>query len=315
VAPGRALDAAGMAEGGPERRAIDAALERLGRSGQPVGDFTYGVAPADGLAPLAALKSADEALNAAKDAGGRGTIRVVEGGTAREWTPPADAAPAPLPAPAPRDTTAEVERLESRLTERERRLFRESSFRDPLTLTRTYDYVPLKARDWDREYARGGEATLLSARNLKQINDLLGHEAGDRYLSRLGGVLRQAIARARRRGLDVQEPVRVASKEFLLVGRDASAVAEAVRREVAKQFAAGRILPEAEVARLRGEAARRGLVPPGRIPLIGTLRTVSEPIAGRGGRADVLKALDRAFVRLETVKRAEDSEPPAGVAR
>ncbi len=307
--PGRVLSAAGMAEGGAERRAIAAAVERLGRVGQPVGSFTCGVAPAGELAPLAALKSADSALNEAKEQGRRATIRVVEGGAAREWTPPpAEAAPIVLAAPAPRDTASEVAALEARLDEHELRLFRETSFRDPLTTARNYEYLELKAADWDKEYSSvAALAVLASARNLKQINDLLGHDAGDAYLHRVGAILRRTVNQARRRKLDAHEPVRVASKEFLIVGRDAAVVVETARREVARQFSAGRILPAAEIARLRAESVRRGLVPARRADYIGTLRVVSEPLTGPDGRVDSRRALDRAFERLEAAKLSESS--------
>ncbi|MBI3564357.1 MAG: diguanylate cyclase [Elusimicrobia bacterium] len=310
--PEKLLAAAGIAAA--ERAAIARAAERVGRAGQPVGDFTYGVASALGRAPVDALKAADEALNAAKEVpGGRGSVRVAsdDGGHA-EWVPPArDGAAPELPPARPRpDTARSLTELESRLDAQERTFFREAAFRDPLTLARSYDYVGLQAAEWDRAYAGGGKASLLSARNLKQINDLLGHDAGDRYLRRLGVVIRRELVRARRAGLDVREPVRVASKEFLLVGRDADQAAERVRRAVAKDIEAGRMLSRDEVARLRREVRERGLVPAGRENYIGTLRVVDERLDDGAGRADSRGALDRAFERLEDAKRAEDAAGP-----
>jgi GGDEF domain-containing protein len=313
--PGKLLDAAGLVAGGAERRAIDAARARLGRGGQPVGDFTYGVASAVGLDPAAALANADAALNAAKNGGRRGVVSVAKAdGTAEDWIAPpaAGTAPALPPARAAQPTAAAVAELEARLSPHEKALFREAAFRDPLTLTRSYDYVNMRAAEWDRAYARGGTVVITSARNLKQINDLLGHEAGDRYLRELGVILRQEIVKARRKSkLDVQEPVRVASKEFLLVGRDAEAVANLAAKAVAKAFEGGRMLASDEVERLRSEVAAKGLAPSGRVGLIGTLRVVSEPIDA-GGHTDSKAALDRAFVKLEAAKRAEDdaAAPP-----
>ncbi len=308
--PGKLLEAAGIEPGGAEHRAIAAAQARLGRGGQPVGDFTYGVASSQGLAPAAALAVADAALNAAKDGGRRGVVSVAMGdGTAEDWTAPPAAEPAPElpPARAAQPTAEAVAELEARLTLHEKNLFQEAAFRDPLTLTRSYDYVNMRAAEWDRAYAKGGMVVISSARNLKQINDLLGHEAGDRYLRRLGVILRQVINKARTRSkLDVQEPVRVASKEFLLVGRDADVVANLAAKAIAKSFDGGRMLTAAEVKRLRAEVAARGLAPADRIALIGTLRVVSEPIDA-GGHADSKAALDRVFVRLEAVKRDEDA--------
>jgi GGDEF domain-containing protein len=313
LTPRRTLRAAGIRDHGRDARAIEAAMTRLGRGDQPIGDFTYGLAPAKGLPATEALKAADAALNAAKEAGRRGSINLAEaGGGSVEWTPPESPAPPPdLPAPAARDTAADFARLEARLTPHERLLLREASFRDPLTLTRTYDYALLQAPEWDREYASGGAVVLSSARNLKQINDILGHEAGDRYLRRLGVILRQTVIRLRRRRkMDVQEPVRVASKEFLLVGRDADAASRLAAEAVARSFDDGRMLTPEEVARLRKEVVGRGLAPEARARLIGTLRVVSERLDGRPGRTDVMGALDRAFIRLEDEKRAEDEGVP-----
>jgi hypothetical protein len=110
--------------------------------------------------------------------------------------------------------------------------------------------------------------------------------------------------------MDVQEPVRVASKEFLLVGRDADAASRLAAEAVARSFDDGRMLTPEEVARLRKEVVGRGLAPEARARLIGTLRVVSERLDGRPGRTDVMGALDRAFIRLEDEKRAEDEGVP-----
>jgi diguanylate cyclase (GGDEF)-like protein len=307
--PEKLLHAAGIEPGGTEHRAIAAAQARLDRGGQPVGDFTYGVASARGFAPAAALAKADAALNAAKAGGRRGVVSVAnEDGTSADWTPPPAEGPAPElpPTRAAQPTVQAVAELEARLTPHEKALFREAAFRDPLTMTRSYDYVNMRAAEWDRVYARGGMVVISSARNLKQINDLLGHEAGDRYLRSLGVILRQEINKARNKSkLDVQEPVRVASKEFLLVGRDAETVANLAAKAVAESFDGGRMLTAAEVKRLRAEASARGLAPAARVAQIGTLRVVSERIDA-GGHADSKAALDRAFVRLEAQKRGED---------
>lgn len=305
----RVLEAAGILKSGSERRAIEDALARLGRGGQPMGDFTYGVASARGRTVAAALENADGALIEAKAAGGRGGIFLADAdGGFSEWVPPAaeEAEPRELPLPAAARTAESAARLEERLTPHERAVFREAAFKDPLTSARGYDYVSVRADEWNRLYAGGGAtAVLLSSRNLKQINDLLGHGAGDTYLGRLGSILRREVARARRARLDVQDPVRVASKEFLLVGRDAAVVARRVARAVERTFVGGMLAKE-QVLRLRRESVERGLVPAGRASLIGTLRVISEPLALSGGTADVKGALDRAFERLESEKRFEN---------
>ncbi len=310
MTPERLLRSAGIVPQGEERRAIRVAMERAGRADQPVADFTYGVAELRGRSLGDAVKAADEALNHAKEAGGRGRIELESAEGYSTWTPPPGMAEDPLvhvlPRPARPDTAADLAALESRLHDKEKALFREAAFKDPLTLTRTYDFVDLQAAEWNRRYADGGVVVLSSARNLKQINDILGHEAGDRYLRKLGVILRQSLNKARiQQKLDAQEPVRVASKEFLLVGRDAETVAKLAADAVAQSFNDGRMLTPEEVARLRREAGTRGLVPPDRVKLIGNLRLVTESIS-EGGRADSKGALDRAFVRLEAQKRGED---------
>lgn len=312
MTPGRLLSAAGVVDGGLEMSAIAEAMMNAGRGDGPIGDFTYGVAETKGRSLDESIKAADHALVAAKDAGKRGVIALesdAEGGWA-EWNPPAEMT-APyrqnLPRPTMRATAEMVRELESRLQKKEKAFFQEAAFKDPLTMTRSYDYVALKAAEWDKAYSRGGVVVLSSARNLKQINDILGHEAGDRYLHKLGIVLRQEISKARhQKKLDVQEAVRVASKEFLLVGRDASVVAELAAKEVEQRFNDGRMLTPEEVERLRHEVRVRGLVPADRVNLIGNLRVISEQIAADGGHADSKAALDRAFVRLEAQKREED---------
>jgi len=311
--PDRILEAAGMTADSEDRAAIRLAMEKLGRRGQPAADFTYGVAELRGRTLAEAVTAADGALIRAKDAGLRGRIIAESPEGDHEWTPPPGEAarPPPLPAAQPSSTREDLERLEARLQGKEKALFHEAAFKDPLTLTRSYDYVSLKSGDWDRRYAGGGQAVLVSARNLKQINDLLGHDAGDLYLRRLGVIMRQTINKARNRSkLDVQEPVRVASKEFLIVGRDAQKAAELVAKAVAEAFEGGRMLASADVSRLRREAAERGQVPEARVKLIGFLRVVSERLDDGAGRADSKAALDRAFERLEDQKRAEDGEAP-----
>ncbi|PIR19677.1 MAG: hypothetical protein COV48_00685, partial [Elusimicrobia bacterium CG11_big_fil_rev_8_21_14_0_20_64_6] len=64
-------DGGGLAPGGAERKAIDAAMVRMERTG-PVGDFTYGLAKTEGRPFDAALKDADAVLNEAKAGGLRG---------------------------------------------------------------------------------------------------------------------------------------------------------------------------------------------------------------------------------------------------
>lgn len=304
----RLLEAAGLTREGVARRAVDAAMVRLGRGGQPVGDFTYGVAGVEGRTVTAALEAADGALTDAKEAGGRGGVFLAGKTGWTEWTQPAAKGPLrALPAPAPADTAGAVARLEERLTQKELALFRAGAFKDPLTLARGYDYVSVRADEWDGVYKGGGAvAALLSARNLKQINDILGHAAGDAYLASFGRILQREVDRSRRGKLDVQEPVRVASKEFLLVGRDAAVVARRAVREVERKFDGG-MLTRAQVSRLRGEAVAKGLIPEGREGLIGTLRLLSEPLT-LDGRTDVRGALDRAFERLEAQKRSADAE-------
>jgi GGDEF domain-containing protein len=311
--PERLLIESGMGPGSPERVAVDKALRDNQRLGQPVGDFTYGVAPLGRGTLAEAVLAADEALNHAKEVGARGKIFTAAEGRAEEWTPPASAAPAEsraVTAPANPTSRELLDRLERRLNRSERRLFRRISFRDPLTQTRNYEYVSLQASSWDRQYAAGGQAALISARNFKQINDLLGHAEGDRYLRTLGAIMRREIKAARQSGRgDVQEPVRVASKEFLLIGKDAALVAARIEEAVDQDFWAGRMLPMAQIERLREKAVSGGHIPADRVLNIGTLRVVTADLIGPDGRTDSRRAFDRAFEKLEEAKRGEESGP------
>lgn len=307
LTPERLLDEAGMTRGTPEREAIASAMQRMGRGGQPVGDFTYGVAELRGRPVKDATTAADHALGHGKDAAGRGSITLETPEGYRDWTKESESARLEtLPRAPPNRTIERLEALEKRLTPQERKVFQEATFKDPLTLTRSYEYLTVKERDWNKFYAEGGMVMLSSARNLKQINDILGHDAGDLYLRKLGVVMRQAINKARiEKKLDVQEPVRVASKEFMLVGKDAKLVSELAARAVAESFDGGRMLTPEQVEQVRREAVKRGHVTEEGAKLIGTLRAVEEPIREQGGRADVRAALDRAFVSLEELKNAE----------
>ncbi len=296
----RLLSAAGLEP--RELDAISQARIRSGRDGQPIGDFSYGVALLLDRDPAAALHAADQALNAAKADGRRGSVRITaSGGAGVEWTPPArPGPPPPLPtATTPRTTAPERAALEALLNSHELSLFEELYLRDPLTFARSGEYVAQHVAQWDRDYVGGGVVALISARNLKLINDVLGHEAGDRYLRYLGLIIRHEVSRARHMGLDVREVVRISSKEFLFVGRNAETVARRVRWAVVDRFDNGHMLRPSEVAGLRYTAVRKGLVPEGRERLIGGIRIVAEPIRADSG---FMRAVDDGFERLHKQK-------------
>jgi GGDEF domain-containing protein len=304
--PLRLLEESGMTQGGSERAAIDKAVADARRDPEHVADFTYGIAEIKGRSLDDALKAADEALGHGKDKIGRGAVMLETADGYVELKPAGSVKGLEtLPRPQPIDTNAELERLEALLTPQERKVFNEAAFKDPLTLTRSYDYVSLKAAEWNGRYADGGMVLLSSARNLKQINDILGHEAGDVYLRKLGAIIRTELNSARRSQLNAQEPVRVASKEFMIVGRDAAEVTRRIQAKVAEKFDKGEMLPPEQVARVRAESIARKAVTEDGAALIGTLRAVSEDVRGPDGVADVQGALDRAFIALESAKEAE----------
>ncbi|MCM2305042.1 MAG: diguanylate cyclase, partial [Elusimicrobia bacterium] len=299
----------GLSPGGPERAAIDAAMTRMGRTG-PVGDFTYGIAPEEGRGFETALKAADGVLNKAKAEGLRGEAVVEVPGTLtftrlREISALAqgvarDAAPA-----APRTgRVAEIRALKEKLTEKEYAVFLEAVFKDPLTLTRTAEWVDMAQPKWEADYDGKGEAAMISARNFKAVNDVLGHDAGDRYLKRLGVIARVEVNRLRKLGYSVEEPVRVGGKEFLLVGRDAAEAARLVEKKFAAKLAAGEVLPSDQLERLRAEAPGRGLIPAARVDRLGTLRVIDEPFAG--GFKDTF---ERLILKVESVKAGEEQSP------
>lgn len=293
--------------GAPERQAIDAAMTRMQRTG-PVGDFTYGIAAEKGRGFEGALKAADGVLNKAKAEGLRGEAVVEVPGTLtftrlRELSAlaqavaPRDAAPA---APRP-DRVAEIRALKEKLTEKEYAVFLEAVFKDPLTLTRTAEWIDMARPQWEADYDGKGGAAMISARNFKAVNDVLGHDAGDRYLKRLGVIMRVEVNRLRKLGYSVEEPVRAGGKEFLLVGRDAAEAARLVEEKFARKLALGEVLPSDQLERLRAEAPGRGLIPESRVDRLGTLRVIDEPFTG--GFKDTL---DRLILKLESVKAGEE---------
>jgi diguanylate cyclase (GGDEF)-like protein len=307
--PEKVLVDAGITDGpqgpGPEKLAIDAAMARMGRTG-PVGDFTYGIAPEEGRGFETALKAADGILNQAKAQGLRGEAVVEAPGSTfkrlRELSTMVKAV-AETPAAARPSRIAEIRALKEKLTEKEYAVFLEAVFKDPLTLTRTAEWLEMASPQWEKDYDGKGEAALISARNFKAVNDVLGHDAGDRYLKRLGVVMRVEVNRLRKLGWSVEEPVRVGGKEFLLVGRDAAKAAKAVEKKFAEKLAAGQVLPSDQIERLRAEAPGRGLIPAGRVDRLGTLRVVDEPFAG-----GFKEAFERLILKVESVKAGEERE-------
>ena len=294
--------------GAPERQAIDAAMARMKRTG-PVGDFTYGIAAEKGRGFESALKAADGVLNKATAEGLRGEAVVAVPGTVtftrlRELSAqahgvaPRDAAPA---APRP-DRVEEIRALKEKLTQKEYAVFLEAVFKDPLTLTRTAEWIDMARPQWEADYDGKGAAAMISARNFKAVNDVLGHDAGDRYLKRLGVIMRVEVNRLRKLGYSVEEPVRAGGKEFLLVGKDAAEAARLVEKKFAAKLAAGEVLPSDQLERLRAEAPGRGLIPADRVDRLGTLRVIDEPFTG--GFKDTF---ERVILKLESVKAGEES--------
>lgn len=298
-------DGVGLAPGGPERLAIDAAMTRMRRTG-PVGDFTYGIAPEEGRGFEETLKAADGVLNKAKAEGLRGEAVVEVPGTLtftrlRELSTLAHDFVEHASAPR-QDRIAEIRALKEKLTQKEYAVFLEAVFKDPLTLTRTAEWIDMARPRWEADYDGKGAAAMISARNFKAVNDVLGHDAGDRYLKRLGVIMRVEVNRLRKLGYSVEEPVRAGGKEFLLVGKDAAEAARLVEKKFAAKLAAGQVLPTDQLERLRAEAPGRGLVPAARAGRLGTLRVVDEPFTG--GFRDTF---ERLILKVESVKAGEEA--------
>ncbi len=112
---------------------------------------------------------------------------------------------ADLPPPAPRPQRfKEVLDLKAKLTEEESAAFLEAAYTDPLTLTKTAEWIDLARPQWEADYEGRGSAAMISARNLKAINDVLGHGAGDRYLKKLGEIMSGEAKRLRGLGYSVE---------------------------------------------------------------------------------------------------------------
>src|SRR6185503_952460 len=102
----------------------ESAMQRMGRGGQPVADFTYGIAELRGRTVKDAVTAADHALGHGKDSAGRGSITIETADGYRDWTKESEAAPLEtLPRPPPNRTLENLAALEKRLTPQERKVF------------------------------------------------------------------------------------------------------------------------------------------------------------------------------------------------
>jgi GGDEF domain-containing protein len=186
--------------------------------------------------------------------------------------------------------------------------FKDLAFIDPLTQTREYDYVRAQVPEWNQKYSKGGNASLISARGLKLINDALGHKAGDRYLKALGRELRQIVFQQRAKGNWLEDSARIASKDFLIVGNDSPAVGRALQKAMARVMAGTEVLNAAEKAQVAELARTRGENP----ALTGTLRVVGRDLAtGEDGKANIFGTIDSLIALSEQAKQKEQPTPPA----
>jgi diguanylate cyclase (GGDEF)-like protein len=323
---GQVLRDVGYGPESKEMKAITAATAARNRAGQSIGDFTTGVASMKGRGFTDSWHAADLALKSAKETpGGRGNAfaeRVGEDGKpAYELTTPAldaseieaqNAAKAGRDAKVgthtPRDIADDIHELKGKLTAEEYQKFKKVAFVDPLTQTREYDYVRAQAPEWAQKYAKGGEATLMSARGLKLINDALGHEAGDRYLTALGRELRNIVIDQRAGGNWLEEPARVASKDFLVVGQKAGPAARALDKAMRRVMASEEVLSKEQRAQVAELARSRGEDP----NLTGTLRVVDSPfVHDAGGQADMFATMDHLIDLSDSAKQKEQPVPPA----
>jgi diguanylate cyclase (GGDEF)-like protein len=144
-----------------------------------------------------------------------------------------------------------------------------------------------RALDEAMAHVRGGgryAVLLLDVDHFKSINDLMGHQAGDRALARIGRVIGENI-----RGVDVAG--RFGGEEFLVLLRDAS-------RERALQVA----------ERLRGAIEAGGLAYADGKPV-----TVSVGVAYARAAdlsSDVVERADRALYRAKNAGRNQVVESP-----
>ena len=321
---GQALRDTGFGEGTADYAAIKEAATKKGRGDQSIGDFTFGVAGAEGRKFSDALHSADAALGQAKDKGGRGGAFVEIPG--ENGAPPSYAAAeagldqagmerAALAkqthdqnihqAQAP-NVAEQMARMRKALGPEKFAQFMKVAFVDPLTQTRTSEYVSAQSAEWGPKYADGGEGALISARGLKLINDALGHDKGDAYLRALGQALREVVGEQQRTGSAIEDPVRVGSKDFFIVGKDPKAAVRLVEAKMAEILKGDTVLNAADRAKMAERAKGTGEDP----AQAGTLRSVSRPLERNAKGADVFKTMDELTHDADAAKRLEQPAPP-----
>jgi GGDEF domain-containing protein len=206
----------------------------------------------------------------------------------------------------PGSVAQDIDDLRVLLGEDRFKKFKKVAFLDPLTQTRQYDFVRAEAPEWNKKYARHGNASLISARGLKVINDALGHEAGDRYLTALGRELRKIVIDQRASGNWLEDAARIASKDFLIVGKDSGKVSKALDAAMRKVMAGDEVLDAEQKAKVSELARTRGEDP----AMTGTLRAVKTNFAGGKGQADLFGTIDKLIELSDAAKQQEQPAPP-----
>jgi hypothetical protein len=137
---------------------------------------------------------------------------------------------------------------------------------------------------------------------LKEVNEHHPelYKGGDHLLKMVGEIIMQEVRSARGRGADIQDPIRFASKVFILVGVDAIAIADAIQTEVALRIPKDKYLEYRNILR---KAIAGYEISPYYSATFATLRKTSARLV-----TDPYEALVSALEAMKGLKNLEDKK-------
>jgi GGDEF domain-containing protein len=305
--PGRLLHEAGLTP--VEKEAIEAQLKGMkvdmARDGGHVGDFTSSLIMLNGRTFQDGLTDANRILTSGKSQGLRGNI-FIEGKGQKHVIhdiPYHVIGPKVIEQTHDNRFLEELKELRQRISPKIYQRFLDLVFHDPLTHTRKREYLPEAMNQWLESYKSGeAQVVVLNQRNLKEVNEHHPelYKGGDHLLKMVGEIIMQEVRSARGRGADIQDPIRFASKVFILVGVDAIAIADAIQTEVALRIPKDKYLEYRNILR---KAIAGYEISPYYSATFATLRKTSARLV-----TDPYEALVSALEAMKGLKNLEDKK-------